>query len=429
MRLVRLGAETSQVGKDVRAALAAWGESGTVLGGIALLGVTPTGGSQAVEAIVVVPRGVIVVVSVDLPDPAMRLDAPLHDQWKTDGWPLVREDGAVNPASEALAAAASVVSRLQHGRFEPMPVGTVVAVGPYVSQVVQPTVDLHRGVRVLHPRPMPLLTAFRELAVYERPCSVDNAKALVRAIAGDQVTVSTAQLAAEGFPDAVSTDLAAASTTLIPRFTERPADQKKGAKPAGERRTVRWLPIGALALLGALLIAGIGVAVASSGGGSPTRTAATSPPQVDDVTVGGVRFTPKGSTEGQDCANRSYGDLQVWLQKHQCANLTRSLYETSVNGQSVAVAQAVVAFADKATAQAFAQQADTPGSGGITDLVKDGQGWAGGPKSFDGAAYSVTPQGSSVRIIEVAWIGKASNPNDPQLRSVAALAVGLPVVP
>lgn len=77
MRLVRLGAETSRVGADVRAALVSWGRADTVLGGIALLGVTPTGCPRPVEAVILLPRGVVVVVGVDLPDPAVRLEAPL----------------------------------------------------------------------------------------------------------------------------------------------------------------------------------------------------------------------------------------------------------------------------------------------------------------------------------------------------------------
>ena len=117
----------------------------------------------------VLPRGVLVVVGVDLPDPAVRLDAPLSGQWKTDGWPLVRPDGAVNPAAEAVATVGVIRRTLEEAQVEPLPVGTVVAVGPYVSQVHQPTSDLLRGVRILHPEPKTLLTAARELATHQRP--------------------------------------------------------------------------------------------------------------------------------------------------------------------------------------------------------------------------------------------------------------------
>ena len=60
-----------------------------------------------------VPKGVVVVVGVDLPDPAVRLDAPLDGQWKADGWPLVREDGAVDPARLLAQGAGAVTSALE----------------------------------------------------------------------------------------------------------------------------------------------------------------------------------------------------------------------------------------------------------------------------------------------------------------------------
>jgi hypothetical protein len=78
----------------------------------------------------------------------------------------------VNPAKEALAAARAVTTALEARALAPIPVSTIVAVGPYVGQVVQSTGDLHQGVRVLHPDPRSMLTATRELAVAARPCSV-----------------------------------------------------------------------------------------------------------------------------------------------------------------------------------------------------------------------------------------------------------------
>ncbi|HEY4020524.1 MAG TPA: hypothetical protein VGM75_17665 [Pseudonocardiaceae bacterium] len=429
MRLVRLGTETSRVGVDLRAALASWGRNDTVLGGIALLGLRPLSTELPVDAVLLVPRGVLVVVGVDLPDPAMRLDAPLAGQWKTDGWPLVRPDGVINPAGEALGAAAAVAGQLQASRVEPLPVTTIIAVGPFVGQVLQPTTDLHRGVRVLHPQAKPLLTAVRELATYDRPCTVDQARQLLRALAGDQVNLSTAELTAEGFPDVVSKDMATQSTTLIPKIAD--ADRPPLPAPKPRRPGLqRWLPIGAAVLLGALLIAGIGVALASSGGsdapssaGSPSSTRQPAP-----VTVHGAAFTPQASAQDATCAGSAYGDVQVWLTTHPC-QLARSLYSTDVNGQPVAVSMAVLSFPDPTSASSFVSVANAPGSGSITDLVADGKGWAGGPKSFDNAVYSVTAQGSTVRLVEVVWIKKASQPTDSALRTIAGDAAQLPASP
>jgi hypothetical protein len=428
VRLVRLGTETSRVGTDLRAALSTWGRGDTVLGGVALLGLQPMSTDLPVDAIVLVPRGLLVVVGVDLPDPAMRLEAPLAGQWKTDGWPLVRPDGVINPAGEALAAAAAISRHLQASRVEPVPVSTIIAVGPFVSQVVQPTVDLHRGVRVLHPQGKSMLTAARELATYDRPCTVDAARQLLRALAGDQVTLTTAELAAEGFPDVVTKDMATASTTLIPKIAD--ADPPPRPAPKSKRPGLqRWLPIGAAVLLGALLIAGIGVALSSSSGGDdPPAPGTSTSAKPAPVTVHGTAFAPQAAAHDANCANSAYGDVQVWLTTHPC-QLARSLYSATVNGQPVAVAMAVLNFPDPTTASSFVSVANAPGSGSITDLVADGKGWTGGPKSFDNAAYSVTTQGPIVRLVEVVWIKKTSQPDDATLRRIAGDAAGLPSAP
>jgi hypothetical protein len=426
VRLVRLGTETSRVGVDLRAALSSWGRNDTVLGGIALLGLRPLSTELPVDAVLLVPRGVLVVVGVDLPDPAMRLDAPLAGQWKTDGWPLVRPDGVINPAGEALGAAAAVARQLQASRVEPVPVTTIIAVGPYVGQVMQPTTDLHRGVRVLHPQAKTLLTAVRELATYDRPCTVDQARQLLKALAGDQVTLSTAELAAEGFPDVVTKDLASQSTTLIPKISDADLPPRPAPKPR-RNGLQRWLPIGAAVLLGLLLIAGIGVALASSGGddpppgGAPATTSAKPTP----VTVRGTAFTQQATARDANCATSAYGDVQVWLTTHTCS-LTRSLYSAQVKGKPVAVATAVLSFPDPTSASSFVSVANAPGSGSVTDLVADGKGWAAGPRSFNNAAYSVTAQGSTVRLVEAVWINKTSQPTDATLQQITGDAAQLP---
>ncbi|HEX4700685.1 MAG TPA: hypothetical protein VH352_01025 [Pseudonocardiaceae bacterium] len=428
MRLVRLGTETSSVGTDVRAALASWGPSDAVLGGIALLGVTPRGCPGPVEAVILVPRGVVIVVGVDLPDPAVRLDAPLDGPWKADGWPLVRQDGAVNPAGEALAVARAIADLLHARRLDPVPVSTIVAVGPYVGQVVQSTVDLHHGVRVLHPEPRTMLTAMRELAVADRPCSVEQARRLVAELIGNRAPMLIGEVAAEGFVDSVTPDLATANTTLIPRITDQTVPPGRGPRGRG-RRHVRWWPLAALGLLAVLLVVGIAVAVSTTGAARITQAANGKPAATPSVTAGGVSFSPKGATEATDCAGHAYGDVRVWLGQHQCVHLVRSVYQTTADGQPAAVALAVVTFADPATATAFGTVANAKGTGGITNLVAEGSRWAGGPTSFDNAAYTVVVRDTAVRLTEVVWVGRASSPTDPALTRLAAASAGLPGSP
>ncbi|SMD27577.1 hypothetical protein [Kibdelosporangium aridum] len=428
MRLIRLGDETSAVGADVRAALASWGRGEGVVGGIGLIGCQPPDCPEPVDAIVILPRGLLVIVGVDLPDPAMRLDAPVNGQWKVDGWPLVRADGAVNPASEAVQAATAVVTRLQAQGAEPMLVGTVIAVGPYVSRVTQPTTDLARGIRILHPEPTTLLTAARELAVYEGRVSPRRANAILAALAPNQPPFSDEELASEGFTESAGAGLAAASTLLIPRVTEQAPRQLAAPKLATKR--LGWLPVTAVLLVGLLIVTGIIVAIAAAGG-EPQATegpkTSVSVAQQASQVVEGVAYTPKGKVEDTDCPARAFGDMQVWLQANRCASLTRSRYESTAGNEAIAVLVADLTFQDVATAEAFLKLATAPGTGSITDPAAQGTPWPDGRKPiFDSAAYQAKQTGSVVRIVQVIWLNKATTPDDPALLAAATRSLNLP---
>jgi hypothetical protein len=428
VRLIRLGTATSEVGVDVRAALASWGPGDPVVGGIALAGAQPPDCPRPIDAIIVLPRGIIVVVGIDLPDPAVRLDAPLTAQWKTDGWPLVRRDGAVNPGIEALEAAGAISVHLERSRVEPLPLGTVVAVGPYVSQVFQPTADLARGVRILHPEPMTLLTAARELAVYQRRCSVESARRIIAALAPDAPLPDLAELKAEGFSDAVLPDLALASTTIIPRVTEPVV---RPPKPAARRGQLRWLPIGAAVLVALLLITGIVFAMTSAGSGADetaTRNTNATPTKPPGLVVDGVAFEPKGTVSATDCANHAYGDVQVWLQANPCGQLIRLRYESPSDNHRAAILVAVLRFENAASAGELRAVADKPGGGAVTDLSAEGTPWPGtGKPFFESAAYASGREGNSVKLVQAVWMDQPSTPDDPVLKDMAAKALDLPV--
>jgi hypothetical protein len=429
VRLIRLGAATSEVGVDVRAALASWGPGDPVVGGIALAGAQPADCPRPVDAIIVLPRGILVVVGIDLPDPAVRLDAPLTGQWKTDGWPLVRRDGAVNPGIEALEAAGAISVHLERSRVEPMPLGTVVAVGPYVSQVFQPTADLARGVRILHPEPMTLLTAARELAVYQRRCSIAAARRIIAALAPDVPLPEPAELIAEGFSDAVMPDLAVASTTIIPRVAE-PVRPGKPAVRTG-RTQLRWLPVGAAILVALLLITGIIFAVTSAGSGADgatSRNTNATPTKPPGIVVNGVSFEPKGAVSAPDCAKHAYGDVQAWLQANACGQLIRLRYESTSDDHRAAILVAVLRFENAASAGELRAVADKPGAGAVADVSAEGSPWPdGGKPFFESAAYASGREGNSVKLVQAVWMDQPSTPDDAALKGMATKALDLPV--
>lgn len=427
MRLVRLGRQVSEVGADVRAAFASWGRGDSVVGGLAVTGCQPPGCPRPADAVMLLPRGIIVVVGVDLPDPAMRLDAPLSGQWKTDGWPLIRPDGAVNPAIDALGVSEALARRLADAGVEPLPVGTVVAVGPYVSQVLQPTSDLARGVRILHPEPMTLLTAARELAVYQRRCSVDGARQILAVLQPDLPPLTAEDLVAEGFIDAVSAGVAAAETTVIPRIIAGPL---AGAPPSASRRSdqLRWIPVVAAILVGLLLIIGIVFAVASAGSEPTARTSrAAGHPDTDLPEIDGVRFEPKGAISSEGCAPHASGDLRVALTNNPCRQLLRLRFESTSNGHRAAVLVAVLRFSDSTTATELHRVADQPGSGAVSDVVTEGVAWPGDHAPvFEPAAFASGREGNSVKLVRAVWLDQPSTPDDPELVKVATRALQLP---
>jgi hypothetical protein len=433
VRLVRLGEGSSEIGVDVRAALASWGRGDAVVGGVALTGAKPPDCPRAIDAIIVLPRGILVVVGVDLPDPAVRLDAPLAGQWKTDGWPLVRGDGAVNPSVEALDASAAVARHLERARVEPLPVSTVIAVGPYVSQVVQPTADLARGVRILHPEPMTLLTAARELAVYQRRCSIDGARRVLEALHPGSTEPDPAELAAEGFVTAVVPDLTAASTTVIPRVVEAPRipTPPRPKRPKRSGGQLRWLPVGAAILVGLLMITGIVFAMTNAGSGAtgaPDAGGSGTPATPSGLKVDGAVFQARGEVPAADCANHAYGDVQAWLQRNKCTELIRLRFESTVDSHKAAILVSVLRFADPSSATELRQVADTPGSGAVVDVSAEGTAWPdGGKPFFESAAYASGREGNSVKLVQVVWMDQPSTPDDAKLKDLATKALQLPV--
>lgn len=401
MHVVRLGEQSASVGADVRAALAAWGPGQSVLGGVAVLGCRPPGSPRPLEAVIVRPRGIVVVLGVDLPEPASKVDAPMSTPWTVDGWPLVRAEGGVNPGQEALESAAALARCAQSRGLEPLPVAAIAAVGPYAGQIIQPTADLHRGARVVSPNATTVLSAARELATYESPCSVEQAQALLRLLGvRAERDLDAGKLRTEGFPASPEKELAERATTLIPRITE-----PTGPARSTPRRTK--LIAGATAAL-VLLCAVLAVALLA---GAPS----SEPTAVQRVD--GVRFTERSASTDTSCARHSFGDVQRWFERHRCASLRREAHDTRAEGGRISVSVAVVALGDSAAAAELRAIATAAGTGGITAL--------GGPERFADAARAVQQEGWSVRIVQTAWSERDSNPDDVALRAMAERALRL----
>ncbi len=475
MRLVRLAQQPSRVAEDVRAALASLGRGSNVVGGVALVGASPVEG-RPVEAVVVMPKGVLIVIGVDLPDPALKLEAPLGGPWKADGWPLVHGDTSINPATDALSLSAACTHKIADVAPGAGPIGTIIAVGPYVETVDQPAADLAGSVRVLYPTATTMLAATVSLATASRPRSVQQARDLIAALAPDAPPMPEEMLLGEGF-SAFSDDeptvirenplVAIAPTVPVqhPGKVKRPAKtavppaepaqaplpQAVAAKPVPpvrqapppaasaesppkaphQSKTVKWLPVAAIGLLIVLLVAAISVASGGDDTAStqtpPPPTPATSSPPPSSSAVENIQFTSRASAADQKCASHAYGDVQSSLQRTSCSAVKRASFASSIDGRAAAVTIAVVDFPDAAQASAFKATADTPGGGGILDLATETNQWQGDVPVFEGAAYQSGLDGKSVRLVQVVWVPGPSTPDDPGLVRGAKAALELPV--
>lgn len=204
MRLVRFPTRPAQISPDIRAALTSLGRGDDRVGGVGLIGAQPPGMNTPVDAVIVTAHGVVVVVGVDLPDPAIRLEAPLRGVWKADGWPLTREEAesgsnASNPSEEALAVSGQVHERVRTtAGHADMVAGTVIAVGPFVEHVEQPAGELAGPVRIVYPTSTSLLASIVSLSSAARPFTVEQARAVITALSPDTQFTDDV-LAGEGF--------------------------------------------------------------------------------------------------------------------------------------------------------------------------------------------------------------------------------------
>ncbi|MGH3437179.1 MAG: hypothetical protein ACRDRN_12010 [Sciscionella sp.] len=409
----------------MRSALLSWGRTEVALGGIALVGSLPAEAPEPVDAVIISPRGILVVAGIELPDPALRLEAPLDAQWKADGWPLVSPEHMLNPSVAKLRAATAAAALVRTVPGVPAEVRIVLAVGPYVGEVIQPPEDLPRVSRMCYPEPETLLTVARELTTAQVPCSVDTAQRIVHLLSPSGEKPSDQQLAAEGFVVARRTIIAPATAAAGPRL---PSPATSAAPPI-HHRIPRWAPIGAVGVLVLLLGAGILVAQSAPGGGAwdaseGARTTTFVP--YPGLVVDGHAFHPEASAQGTDCAAHAFGDLRSWLSEHPCVMLRQRAFATTVDGRNAAVDIAEIRFASTQLAKAFLAASAIPGGGGITDLVKEGHHWPGAPTTFSGAAYRAKLHGRSVRITQAVWTDGPSRPGDPELYRIAEQASTLP---
>jgi hypothetical protein len=83
---------------------------------------------------------------------------------------------------------------------------------------------------------------------------------------------------------------------------------------------------------------------------------------------------------------------------------------------------------DASAATQLKTWADSSGTGNVSDLLREGMTWPGGPTRLGSASeYASTLQGDVVVIVEAAWVTPASGGTSDQLDTGAEDGVELPV--
>jgi hypothetical protein len=210
-------------------------------------------------------------------------------------------------------------------------------------------------------------------------------------------------------------------------------------RPRSARRTAllvstALLLVVVLGIGATLLLGGDDDDQASAGAGTSEAgdTAApadepTGPEVGDREVVDGLTFVAQEVRVDDSCADNSYGAVADFFSDDDCTGLARALYSTEVKGRPVVVSVSVVDMGEASPARALRALADRNGSGNVSDLLREGVRYDGGPDRLSDAEYASAVSGSTVTIVETAWAkgGKKGSAHD--LDVVASTALVLPM--
>nr|WP_275585918.1 hypothetical protein [Geodermatophilus sabuli] len=206
----------------------------------------------------------------------------------------------------------------------------------------------------------------------------------------------------------------------------------------GSSRRTLLLLAAALVLV---VVLGIGGALLLGDGGRDEAGASTSPasdttvPEApaaepapgDREVVDGRTFVLQEVRVDPSCAGNAYGAVADFFADTECAGLARALYSTDVEGRPAVVSVSVVDMGDAAGARALRALTDRNGSGNVSDLLREGVRYAGGPEQLSGAEYASAVSGSRVTIVEAAWSAAGDAGSTADLDAVAGVSLVLPV--
>ncbi|WP_222193172.1 hypothetical protein [Modestobacter italicus] len=207
----------------------------------------------------------------------------------------------------------------------------------------------------------------------------------------------------------------------------------QGGRPSGRWRVLAFVVAG-LVLVAVLVVVGVRSLTSDGGGAANADPGSSSAPAEDPAPAGpvvgstevvnDVTFTLQATQVDATCQGHAYDAVAGFFERTDCAGLDRSLWSAQAGGQPAVVSLARVTMPDDASAQALRSLADTDGSGNVSDLLREGVSWEGGPTALSRAQYASSQQDATVTIVETSWTGEAGPTS--ALDALASSALSLP---
>jgi hypothetical protein len=236
-------------------------------------------------------------------------------------------------------------------------------------------------------------------------------------------------------------DAAPQAWEVPPAPPTRPAPGRPAATPGGRshRRGIllvaaSLLVLALVAVGGLLVLSGALHGTSGTGGSavtSSTRSAAPTLAAGHTQQVDGVTFTLQATRTDTTCAGHAYGQVAGFFASSDCSALSRGLYSAQIAGHTMVAAISHVPMPTAAAAVALRKLTDATGTGNVSDLLREGVRYAGGPVALKNSEYSSDVNGTDVTIVETSWVDPASVGSSQQLDAAAnsGLVLDLPAFP
>jgi hypothetical protein len=199
-----------------------------------------------------------------------------------------------------------------------------------------------------------------------------------------------------------------------------------GDEPKGKVRLV------ALVLGGWLAVSLVVLVLLLAFGGHHSAAKQSNPPLSTSPTAGAGAgaaaplpdgWVQEAADDQSNCAAHSYGQVTAFFAKTPCTTVRRVLATTNQGGRTIVIASNVVTFDTAAQAQRYLALVNADGTGNISDLLREGISFPGGPSRLPAAAFASRQAGSTVHVAEAAFVAGPSSGSDPTLLAIARLGV------